>query len=149
MSALAPRLPGAAVLDLFAGSGALGLEALSRGAARATFVENDRRALACLRANIAALSADSETTVVGRDVFDYLDDVAEHFDVAVADPPYRRGYAGRLVARFVADPFARLLCVEHEVGEEVGEPAGAVLRRYGDSAVTFVEASDMQREEET
>lgn len=88
-SSLAPRLPGAHVLDLYAGSGALGLEALSRGAARVTFVERDRRALAALRANVDAVGLPG-ATVVDRDaraaMAGHLADAP--FDVVVADPPY-------------------------------------------------------------
>jgi 16S rRNA (guanine966-N2)-methyltransferase len=89
-SSLQPLLGGAHVLDLYAGSGALGLEALSRGAAAVTFVERDRRALAALRTNLAAVDLPG-ATVVGRDVRTALagDLVDAPFDVVVADPPYR------------------------------------------------------------
>lgn len=84
-------LEGARVLDCFAGSGALGIEALSRGAAHVTFVERDRRALAVLRANLTDLGLSGAATVVPRSVEAHL---AEHattaapFDLAFADPPY-------------------------------------------------------------
>src|SRR5215218_2705118 len=71
MSTVAPHLPGARVLDLFAGSGALGLEALSRGAASATFVEQDAKALASLRANLDALGAGEAAAVVKGDALKY------------------------------------------------------------------------------
>jgi 16S rRNA (guanine966-N2)-methyltransferase len=147
MSVLGPDLGGARVLDLFAGSGALGLEALSRGAAHATFVERDRRVLRCLRDNIEALDAGAETTVVGSDVFVYLEGLGrDAFDIAVADPPYGHGMAARLVERYIQVPFARLLSVEHEAGERPGLPAGARERRYGDTAITFVNAADLEEE---
>lgn len=148
MSALEPDLHDARLLDLFAGSGALGLEALSRGAAHVTFVERDPRALECLRANIAALDARDETAVAALDVFSYLRKPPERFDVAVADPPYGRAYASRLVTRFVEEPFARLLCVEHEAGEEVPALAGATRRRYGDTVITFVTTGQIDMSEE-
>lgn len=89
-SALQPVLGGAHVLDLYAGSGGLGLEALSRGAAAVTFVEKDRRALEALRTNLAAVDLPG-ATVVARDVHQALaDPLADApFDVVVADPPYR------------------------------------------------------------
>jgi 16S rRNA (guanine966-N2)-methyltransferase len=84
---------GAEVLDLFAGTGALGLEALSRGAARATFVERDRRALAALRQNVAALGlADDRARVRPRDAAAFLGDAAargDAYDLVLLDPPYR------------------------------------------------------------
>ena len=96
------ELQGANVLDLFAGSGSVGLEALSRGAARATFVELAPRHAACLRANIATVKAEDRCTVVKADVYAWLDTAAGAFDVAYADPPYalgaEQGYA-RVLAR--------------------------------------------------
>ena len=82
---------GASVLDLFAGSGALGIEALSRGAERATFVERDRRALRALRANLDATDLDGVAEVVAGDADRFLDDAlaaGRWFDLALLDPPY-------------------------------------------------------------
>lgn len=90
-SRLQPWIPGARVLDLFAGSGALGLEALSRGAAEAVFVERDGAALRGLRANIAAVGAVSRCRVVAGDVFVFLrGDLGPpvEVDIVLADPPY-------------------------------------------------------------
>jgi len=75
------------VLDLFAGSGALGLEALSRGAARATFVESDRDALEAIRDNVEILGFDSESRVVPGEALGYLGR-AEGHDLVLLDPPY-------------------------------------------------------------
>ncbi len=85
----------ATVLDLFAGSGALGIEALSRGAAAATFVERDRAAVAAIRANLAVVGAGPDrATVVCADALRYVA-TARPVDVTFADPPYRvRGLAG-------------------------------------------------------
>ena len=93
-------LDGLSVLDLFAGSGALGIEALSRGAAQATFVDNDARAVAAVRQNLAPLDADS--VVVKRDALDYLGSGGGPFDLVFIDPPYD------LAARFAAPLSARL-----------------------------------------
>ncbi len=147
MSVLGPALEGATVLDLFAGSGALGLEALSRGACHATFVERSRRVLGYLRANVAALGADERVTIVAADVFSYLHGLApDGFDIALADPPYGHGLAERLLASYQRSPFARILSVEHEPGEQVSLPPGAEQRRYGDTLITFIAASDLQEE---
>jgi 16S rRNA (guanine966-N2)-methyltransferase len=86
---LGQRLEGAACLDLFAGSGALGFEAASRGAARVVMVENHREALAALRANREALGAGA-VEIVAEDAFGYLARAAERFDVVFLDPPFRQ-----------------------------------------------------------
>lgn len=142
MSAVGPALPGARVLDLFAGSGALGLEALSRGASEVVFVERGRDALRVLRENVAALGAGAESTVVADDVFRYLGRNAELFDLAFADPPYDTGDAPALVARFLARPFARELWLEHAWREALPLPPDARTRRYGDTALTTLTQHD-------
>lgn len=82
------QLSGARVLDLYAGSGALGLEALSRGAARAMFVEADRRAVGLLRKNVAALGLPGAVVVQGKARAALADVPDEPFDVVLCDPPY-------------------------------------------------------------
>lgn len=135
MNILAPRLPGARVLDLFAGSGALGLEALSRGAEHADFVELGRRSLEALRANIAALGVEAQSRVHAGDALRFALALPEGaYDIAFADPPYAHGHAARLVERFREVPFAGLLAVEHAATDPV---AGDETRRYGDTALTF------------
>jgi len=135
MSILGDAIPGSRVLDLFAGSGALGLEALSRGAVSAEFVEMHRASLAALTANIAALGVGDVATVRRGDAGRYAEKLeAGAFDVAFADPPYSIDYAGRLVALFHRTPFARILSVEHRA--DVALP-GDETRRYGDTAITF------------
>lgn len=137
-SIVAGRLPGARVVDLYAGSGALGLEALSRGAARATFVEILPASLAALRANIEALGVADRVRVVRKDVLRWVAEREElEYDLAFADPPYGQGAATRLVAAFRKRPFARVLGVEHPATED---PQGDDLRRYGDTALTFCQA---------
>ena len=83
-------LDGARVADLFAGSGALGIEALSRGAAHATFVERDRRAAAVIERNVAAVGAEERSEVVVRDALAWLRarQGKEEFDLVLLDPPY-------------------------------------------------------------
>ena len=147
MSVLGDQLEGAAVLDLFAGSGALGLEALSRGAAHATFVESSRTVASCLRGNIAALDADSLCDVVVADVFSYLEGVEPGaYDIAFADPPYEGGAAGRLLCRFRESHFAQILSLEHRAAETLDLPPAATARRYGDTAIAFIPASFLEEE---
>jgi 16S rRNA (guanine966-N2)-methyltransferase len=138
MSILGGELAGARVLDLFAGSGALGLEMLSRGAAHADFVELSPASLAALRQNIEALGAGAETTVHRGDALRFVERVpAGAFDVAVADPPYAMDAAERLVALFRRHPFASILSVEHPADRAL---SGDETRRYGDTALTFCRA---------
>jgi 16S rRNA (guanine966-N2)-methyltransferase len=138
MSILADVIPGARVLDLYAGSGALGLEALSRGAASATFVELNPPSLQALKSNVAALGVGDRSTVYRGDALRYVEGLpAGAFDVALADPPYARDDAARLVALFRWTPFARILSVEHSAAEPLD---GDTTRRYGDTALTFLHA---------
>jgi 16S rRNA (guanine966-N2)-methyltransferase len=138
MSILADALPGARVLDLYAGSGALGLEALSRGAAAADFVELNLPSLRALEANIAALAVGDRARVHRGDALRFAEGLeAAAYDVAFADPPYNRDDAARLVALFRRTPFARILSVEHRGGARL---EGDSTRRYGDTALTFCHA---------
>jgi len=138
MSILGERIAGARVLDLFAGSGALGLEALSRGAAHATLVELAAPSLAAIRCNVDALGAGSRVTVHRGDAMRFVDRIEpDTFDLVLADPPYSVPFAERLVEAFRARPFTRLLAVEHPVQMVVG---GDEIRRYGDIALTFCHA---------
>ncbi len=126
---------GARVLDLYAGSGALGFEALSRGARHVTFVEIKGSSLAAIKSNIAALGVADRCEVVRRDALRFVERLPRlAFDLALADPPYAHRAAELVVERFRANPFARTLAVEHEASREVG---GDETRRYGDTAITF------------
>lgn len=143
MSAVADHLPGARVLDLFAGSGALGLEALSRGAEHAVFVEQAPAALNVLRANLTSLGGDERAEIVRADAVKYaqgLDTGA--FDVAFADPPYGQGFAEALAQAFARTPFAELLCIEHGRDDVLPDLPGARTRRYGDTHITFIPAPE-------
>ena len=146
---LEPDLPGARFLDLFAGSGAAGIEALSRGAAHATFVERDQRAIGTIRTNLArtGLGGEERATVVRAEVLTWLrsaERAAEApYDIVLIDPPYDEiesmttaleavsavaGRGARVVAkhfwRTAPPPMVGLLASERE-------------RRFGDTALTF------------
>jgi 16S rRNA (guanine966-N2)-methyltransferase len=139
MSVVAPLLPEARVLDLFAGSGALGLEALSRGAARAVFVEQAGSAVKALQANIDALGAGSRSEVFRGDALRYVSSLGPGaFDLAFADPPYDTRAAAAVVEAFAAIPFASWLCVEHSRDDVLPQLPGARTRRYGDTQLTFI-----------
>ena len=137
MSMLQPEIPGSSVLDLFAGSGALGLETLSRGAERVTFVENGPAALRVLKANIEKLDAADSVEIAKADAIRFverLDGIT--FDIALADPPYASGMATELIRLFRARPFAHSLWIEHAANETIGTDDQTDTRRYGDTAIT-------------
>jgi 16S rRNA (guanine966-N2)-methyltransferase len=134
-SILGDRVRGAKVLDLFAGSGALGLEALSRGAAEVTFVELSNRSLRVLRANVSALDAFERAAIHRADALRFVARLPlAAFDVAFADPPYATGQARTLRDVYRLRPFARILGVEHAATIEL---EGDDTRRYGNVALTF------------
>jgi 16S rRNA (guanine966-N2)-methyltransferase len=137
MSMLHPELAGARVVDLFAGSGALGLEALSRGAAFCDFVELAPASLRAIHENAHALGADPASYSVHRgDAVRFAQRLPrDRYDVAFADPPYNLGLAPRIAALWLATPFSRVLGVEHDVHEPL--PAGGQMRSYGGTAVTL------------
>ena len=138
-SILGGELAGARVLDLFAGSGALGLEALSRGASRVDFVEVTNSSLVALRANIAALDVEARIRIHRRDALAFVERLeARAYDIAFADPPYSSGAAQRMAVLFRQRPFAGLLGVEHSAKIEL---VGDETRRYGDTALTFFRAA--------
>jgi 16S rRNA (guanine(966)-N(2))-methyltransferase RsmD len=103
-SILAPRIPGRCFLDLFAGTGSVGIEALSRGAARATFVERSWPALAGIQHNLELTGLAARAEVVGRDVFGYLREPPAPFDVIFVAPPQWRGLWPRAVALLDREP---------------------------------------------
>jgi 16S rRNA (guanine966-N2)-methyltransferase len=136
MSIVQPDLPGARILDLYAGSGALGLEALSRGAESADFVELGPASLKAIRENGSELGALSQMRIHRAEALRFAQKLAAgSFDVAFADPPYNLGIAPRLGAVWLRTPFARILGVEHDAHESM--PAGGETRTYGGTAVTI------------
>lgn len=121
MDLLAEELPDARVLDLFAGSGALGLEALSRGAASVDFVENGPAALHALKSNVAALRARRTCRIFKRDAIPFVERLdADAYDVALADPPYGSAKLDRVLERWRKVPFSRILAFEHAKDHTIG-----------------------------
>jgi 16S rRNA (guanine966-N2)-methyltransferase len=129
-------LKDARILDLFAGTGALGLEALSRGAARADFVETRPASLHALRANVAALRVRDVTRNYKRDALPWAEALDEDsYDVAFVDPPYESRMLDRVIDRWRAQPFSRVLAVEHARTHEL--PKGAQRKTFDDTAITI------------
>jgi 16S rRNA (guanine966-N2)-methyltransferase len=154
---LEPDLPGAHVLDLFAGSGAGGIEALSRGAASAVFVERDQGAAAVIDANLRATSlAGPAAAVVRWDVVRWIDEQppGPGFDVVLVDPPYaEREMLGRVLERLGAAsaplaPGARVVAKHFwrdRPPERVGMLAVERERRFGETALTFYLRTEAER----
>ena len=134
---------GAHVLDLFAGTGALGLEALSRGAESVRFVENGRVALKLLNANIAKARAEGDVEVLGMDATRLGTRTAAQATLVFLDPPYGKDLGSRALATAAkADWIAKGAVVVWEEAGEQDPPAGfrkLEARRYGDSWLTLLE----------
>jgi 16S rRNA (guanine966-N2)-methyltransferase len=146
---LEPDLPGSRFLDLFAGSGAAGIEALSRGAAHATFVERDQRAIGTIRTNLTrtGLGGEERATVVRADVLGWLrsaDRVAEApYDIVLIDPPYDETESMTAALEAISAVVARgaRVVAKHfwrtAPPPMVGLLASERERRFGDTALTF------------
>lgn len=138
---LSDVLAGARVLDLFAGTGALGLEALSRGAARCDFVENGGGALHALKANVARFRLKDRTRVFRLDAMAFAGRLeTDTYDLCLADPPYTSSLARRLVEQWLERPFAAVLAVETDTAERLPRGPGVGLERLvvDDTAVTIL-----------
>jgi len=144
-SILGPRIPGSSFLDLFAGTGGVGIEALSRGAAHATFVERAASALADIRHNLGATHLAANAEVVGTDVFAYLRGTPAPFDVIFVGPPQWRGLWTRAVQLLDQRPGwlapDGVIVVQHDPSESTDVPLQHLLmsgeRTYGRVRFTF------------
>ncbi|MFH0908459.1 MAG: 16S rRNA (guanine(966)-N(2))-methyltransferase RsmD [bacterium] len=157
-SSLGERIGGARVLDLFAGSGALGIEAWSRGAESVCFVESDGRVFPILKENIRALCGDDPSiSLVRFDAIRFLESGrAGPFDLVLADPPYDRSGTARWLEKTLIGleghsmfPASVLLVFELSRGEDVVERPGWALikdKRYGETRLlTYEKVSDLSR----
>ena len=148
-SALQFILPGARVLDLFAGSGQLGIEALSRGAAHCTFLDRDSAAVRVIRANVKAAGLSDQAAVRSGEAAGFLRTTAERYHVVLLDPPYRCGTLGQILPAVdaVTLPRGTVLC-ESEAKLDLPQSCGGLVMkkqyRYGTVMVTRYEK---QREE--
>ena len=135
LDALTNDLPNARVLDLFAGTGALGLEAISRGARSADFVEFRPASLHALRANVAALRVREGTRIFKKDAVQFAAALsAEAYDIAFVDPPYESRQLDLVITSWKTTGFSGILVAEHARVHEV--PAGAWRRTFDDTAIT-------------
>ena len=147
---LAPRIKGARFLDLCAGSGAVGIEALSRGAAHVTFVDRSRNMYALIETNLKSLDvSDDEIEVVSREALEFLERHAKKeavpCDIIFFDPPYSMDYEA--VLDYVGEQATRMLAeggvvvVEHHRKNDLKEEVGSLQRyrmlKQGDSCLSF------------
>jgi 16S rRNA (guanine(966)-N(2))-methyltransferase RsmD len=148
---LGPTIAGTRVLDLYAGTGAVGIEALSRGASRVVFVERDPAAVRALRQNLQALAASrAGARVLAGDVLHALPELGSQegaFDVVFIDPPYATTLAGRTLQALAAAGVCRdgtEVVVQHSTRTVLPDVAGLVAhrrqRQFGDTALTFLRA---------
>ena len=140
-NSLAGEVADARVLDAFAGSGAVGLEALSRGAAHVTFVERDRLAQKILSENIASLGVEAETKLVRAPVASWAGTYAgEKFDLIFVDPPYNDPQFSTVSKLFGLLKPGALMVLSHPGKGEVPNQTGVVVvdnRSYGNANLTF------------
>ncbi|HEY5927996.1 MAG TPA: 16S rRNA (guanine(966)-N(2))-methyltransferase RsmD [Kofleriaceae bacterium] len=138
-----PDVEGMQVLDMFAGSGALGIEALSRGAAHATFIDQAKSALAAVRANLRELDLEARSTVLAGDAVSLA---ARHvpaspWQLVFIDPPYRSDLAARAVQTLAHLAPDAVIVIEHDRRNAPPDELGSLLRtdqrRYGDTLVSF------------
>lgn len=141
-SAIQFEIEGTDVLDLFAGSGQLGIEALSRGANSATFVDSSRQSIEVVRKNVLSVGFENRSKIVNSQAETFVKATREKFHIAFLDPPYSKGILQNIlpdVEKIIA-PGGIIIC-EHPYGEKMPENVGRFINRrdykYGKVAVTI------------
>lgn len=146
-NSLIEAIEGAEVLDLFAGTGSLGLESLSRGAARAVFVEKEARCVASVTDNVALCGFAAQSRIVKMDVYEYLSHwQGETYDIVFADPPYEKIRSSLDESPFLeaVRPWVKpggLFVWEHFSAQKLREPKSWTIvrdRDYGETGLTFL-----------
>jgi len=147
---LGSRVKDATVVDLFAGTGSLGLEALSRGAASAVFVDSHPQSFKIIIRNLEACALEAQSTVLKRDVLrglGFLGATGKVFNLVFMDPPYDKGFAERTLLLLEESPFISedaCIVVEHSAAERLPEKSVRLTRtekrRYGKALVSFYES---------
>src|SRR5690242_11962812 len=136
---LGTQIEGAAFLDAYAGTGAVGIEALSRGAARAVFIESSKSAAKVLRENLANLGVEGRALVVAAPTLKSI--AAQRSDIVFLDPPYERESEYAPALRLLSDNPPRLVVVQHSARFSLADSYGALQRtrmlKQGDNALSF------------
>lgn len=125
------ELDGADVLDLFAGSGQMGIEALSRGAGHAVFVDSSSRSIKCVNQNLKSTKLNKMAEVVMRDSYDYIRLTAQKFDIIILDPPYRYGHIPNLLplAEKKLNEGGFIICEYEKEADQPQAPENMVLKK--------------------
>lgn len=149
---LAPRIKGGSLLDLCAGSGAVGIEALSRGASAVTFVERSRRACSAIRENLEAVGAAAEASIVNRDAVAALRQLAaagDRYDVVFFDPPYESAIYSQVMRELGRGELLvpdGVVVVEHRTKRPTEREYGRLQMfrgvKQGDSSLAFYRVAD-------
>ena len=143
-SILAPYLREAKVLDLFAGFGGLGLEAVSRGAKEVTLVERNRKNADIIRKNIDLCNFNNEVELIQGDVFKFLDKSNSNFDIIIMDPPYNKKYGEKLLKIISNNNLIKdkgLVVIEHGKNETINDVNDLIKfkeKKYGDTFLTIL-----------
>ncbi len=143
-------LTGKSFLDLFAGSGSVGIEAASRGAKEIVFIEKDKKLAAITQKNIVACNLDENCRIIARDFSAGLRDLFNNkyeFDVVFADPPYSRGLVGQTIKLLKENPVfteETVVVIQHSIREDIASLLDEITilqdqRKYGDNALTFLQ----------
>lgn len=136
-------VPGAKVLDMFSGSGALSMEAISRGAESAVCIDIDKRSVDIIKKNITSLRFEDKCTVVNRSCFDYIKDCRDKFDIIFLDPPYNKGFIEPVLEAIVAKDILSedgIVILESDNTDFHSEIKGLEIyrqKKYGRSYITI------------
>jgi 16S rRNA (guanine966-N2)-methyltransferase len=145
-NSITSKIEGAEVLDVFAGTGSVGLEALSRGAKTATFIERDHIAAKILAKNVNTLDAEDRVTIIRTTVSNWLETMTPvQFDLIFADPPYDDPQFSTVERLFPLLKPGGLMVLSHPGGSEVPTKPGVVVvdnRSYGNANLTFYRRDD-------
>lgn len=139
-------VPGSSFLDLFAGSGQMGIEALSRGAARAVFVDSSRQAVAVIHQNLKGTFGEDRATVLNRDVTSFVRSCIDSFDIVFLDPPYKKDILQLILPEVVKimNPAGVIVCesaIDDDIPRQVGGFTVYGSHRYGKIKTTSFRAS--------
>jgi len=138
---ISPYMPAANVLDLFAGSGAMGIEALSRASQHAVFVEQSRKALSVIQKNLSDTRLTDRSEVLHTDAFSYLGRANTKFDIIFLDPPYNKGMLSAAIDIIYENSLLAdggIIVAETELGGEIPDDSGFSLikqAKYGKTVV--------------
>lgn len=142
-------IPGASVLDLFGGTGQLGIEALSRGAKRAVFVDEREDACRLIKENLRRTKLESDATVVRSDYLSYLSRAADKFDIIILDPPYAEVFLENALKRITEIDILRdggIIVAERPLGKELPWTFSGYTRskdyKYGKTLLTLYRKTD-------